>query len=70
MNRHEVEAAVDRISEKDGWMTKYNVEHRFVMYRTIDLDIKVAAFKCYVKNLVDHVRAENSSNVDHIEYCP
>ena len=27
MNRHEVEAAVDRISEKDGWMTKYNVEH-------------------------------------------
>ena len=36
MNRHEVEAAVDRISEKDGWMTKYNVEHRFVMYHTID----------------------------------
>ena len=28
MNRHEVEAAVDRISQKDGWMTQYNVDHR------------------------------------------
>ena len=35
MNRHEVEAAVDRISEKDGWMTKYNVEHRYVMYSRV-----------------------------------
>lgn len=29
MNRHEVEAAVDRIRDKDGWMTAYNVHHQY-----------------------------------------
>ena len=29
MNRHEVEAAVSKITERDGWMSQYNIEHEF-----------------------------------------
>ena len=25
MNRHEVEASVDKITQKDGWMSQYNI---------------------------------------------
>jgi hypothetical protein len=29
MNRHEVESAVERISGRDGWMTEYNLNHKY-----------------------------------------
>ena len=29
MNRHEVEAAMSKITENDGWMSQYNVDHKF-----------------------------------------
>ena len=29
MHRHEVESGIDRITGRDGWMTQYNMDHKF-----------------------------------------
>lgn len=44
MNRHEVETSLEHISEKDGWMSKYNVEHKYSSPWRVHESMKTVAY--------------------------
>ena len=44
MNRHEVETALERISEKDGWMSKYSVDHQYSSPWRVHESMKTVAY--------------------------
>ena len=56
MNRKEIENLHDKLLKKDGWMTEYNVRHRFTStQRVLEMTKSAHYLKSSLKTLEEQV---------------
>ena len=66
MNRHEVEAAMSKITEKDGWMSQYNVDHKFSSPWRVHESMKsIAYLPAALKTLEEQLAKTLGQYFDH-----